>query len=47
MALLTGDTDVTIPAEWNSNGRVAMRNVDPIPFTVLAVIPRGTFTSPG
>ena len=36
---LTGDADVIIPASWNSNGRIFMRQADPLPTTILAVIP--------
>lgn len=45
IALMTDTIDVKIDASWNSNGRVAIRNVDPIPLTVLAVIPRGHLTT--
>jgi hypothetical protein len=38
-ALLTGDKKIDIPPEWNSNGRVFLRQKDPLPITVLAIIP--------
>lgn len=39
---LTTDTlDTPIPSSWNSNGRIAIRHVDPTPLTILALIPRG------
>jgi hypothetical protein len=40
-ALLTGDDDVTVPTGYDANGRVFLRQVDPLPMTVLAAIPRG------
>jgi hypothetical protein len=33
--------DVNIKGQWNSNGRVFIRSVDPVPSTVLAAIPQG------
>jgi hypothetical protein len=41
VALKTEVVDVKIQAEWNSNGRVFIRQIDPIPLSVLAVIPAG------
>lgn len=41
--LATGPIEVTIKPEWNSNGRVFVRQVDPIPLTVLAIAPAGMF----
>lgn len=38
-ALLTGDVKQTIPPSWNSNGRMLMRQRDPLPMTILAVVP--------
>jgi hypothetical protein len=35
--------EVTIPGEWNSNGRVFIRQVDPLPFTILSIKPQGDF----
>lgn len=37
--LLSGDIEQTIPSVWNSRGRVYMRMRDPLPFTLLAVVP--------
>lgn len=37
--LLTGDLELTTPAEWNKNGRICFRQRDPLPMTILAVIP--------
>lgn len=39
--LRRGDFEVTISNRWNSNGRVFLRQTDPVPMTVLAVIPQG------
>jgi hypothetical protein len=35
--------ETTIPGEWNSNGRVFIRQVDPLPFTILSIEPQGEF----
>lgn len=43
VALKTGTIDVNIRSEWNSNGRVFIRQTDPIPVAVLAVLPAGLF----
>lgn len=41
--LQTGTIDVNIKSEWNSNGRIFIRNTDPIPLAVLAIAPAGLF----
>jgi len=41
VALATGTVDVNIESGWNSNGRVFIRQVDPLPLSVLAVVPSG------
>ena len=41
--LETGTIDVNIKPEWNSNGRIFVRQVDPIPLSVLAVAPAGEY----
>lgn len=41
--LRTGTIDVNIKSEWNSNGRIFVRQTDPIPLSVLAVAPAGLF----
>lgn len=38
---ISGDASVAIQNTWNSHGRVFIRQVDPVPLTVLAVIPMG------
>jgi hypothetical protein len=41
VALSTGVEQILIRPEWNSNGRVFLRQVDPLPLAVLAVAPKG------
>lgn len=38
-ALLTGDIRVTLETDWNSNGRIWVRQKHPLPVTLLASIP--------
>lgn len=47
VSLLTDKAVVNIESEWNSNGRVFVRQVDPIPLTVLAIAPIGNFPFKG
>ncbi len=42
-SLTTDSISVNIRPEWNSNGRVFIRQIDPIPLTVLSVSPAGKF----
>ena len=42
--LYTGDKRVTIRSSWGTNGRIVIRQSDPLPITILAVIPE---VSPG
>lgn len=35
--LFTGAKKITIRPEWNSNGRVFLRQVDPVPFSILSI----------
>lgn len=39
--LRTDSFDQSIPTTYNNNGRTFYRNVDPLPLTILAVIPQG------
>lgn len=39
IALYTGDHELTLQAAWNSHGRVMIRQADPVPLTVLAIMP--------
>ena len=34
------DEEILIDPSWNSNGRVFVRQTDPLPATVVAIIPR-------
>ena len=38
-ALLTGDAEVILLPNWNSNGRIFIRQKDPLPMHVLAMMP--------
>lgn len=41
-ALVTKRYDITVPNSWGSNGRVCIRQVDPLPFEILSVFPEIT-----
>jgi hypothetical protein len=41
--LSTGTEEILIQSEWNSNGRIFVRQFDPLPLSVLAVAPVGYF----
>lgn len=41
ISLQTGVIDIPIEQSWNSNGRIFVRQTDPLPLTLLAVAPRG------
>lgn len=41
--LKTEVVDVDIQSHWNSNGRVFLRQTDPVPLTVLSIFPAGRF----
>lgn len=41
IALQTGVVDIKIEQSWNSNGRIFIRQTDPLPLTILAVAPKG------
>ena len=36
----TGIVEINLDADWSKNGRVFIRQVDPLPLAVLSVIPR-------
>ena len=38
--LFTGDKTITIEPDWASNGRLFIRQIFPLPMTILAVIPK-------
>jgi len=39
--LLTGPADLDIDASWNSNGRVCIAQIDPLPMEILSIAPAG------
>jgi hypothetical protein len=39
--LVTDVVSINTKGQWNTNGRVALRSIDPTPFTVLSIIPQG------
>lgn len=41
--LSTGTIDVVTQSEWNANGRVFIRQTDPLPVSVLAIAPSGLY----
>jgi len=41
--LQTGDTETYLTPDWNVEGRIFMRQKDPLPVTILAVIPEVEF----
>lgn len=43
----TSDEEITLQSQWNSNGRVFSRVIDPVPVTILAVSPVGLFPFKG
>lgn len=45
--LVTDKVAIQIPAEWNSNGRVFIRQVDPLPLSILAIAPSGGISGEG
>lgn len=47
IALVSGQFDMTMAARWTKTGRVAIRHVEPVPLTILAVLPRGSISSGG
>lgn len=40
--LLSGTGRVNIPNDWDGQGQVAIRQLDPLPITILAIIPELT-----
>lgn len=37
----TGEDYIIMDTRWNKNGRIFIRNVDPVPLTILAISPQG------
>jgi len=40
-ALTTGNVEIDIKAEWNDTGVVAIRQLDPLPLSLLSIVPQG------
>lgn len=40
-SLASGKISVAIDSSWNNNGRVFLRQVDPLPVTILGLVPEG------
>jgi hypothetical protein len=45
--LITGTIEVKFDATWNNNGRVFIRQVDPVPATILSITPVGMMVPRG
>jgi hypothetical protein len=45
--LLTGEAELNIQAAWNNNGRVFIRQVDPLPLAILSITAEGLFPFKG
>ena len=41
VALISGTKDMNVEGEWNTSGKIFIRQVDPLPLSVLAVVPSG------
>jgi hypothetical protein len=41
--LMTGTMEVNIESNWNSGGRIFIRQVDPVPMSVVAIAPSGLY----
>lgn len=39
--LVSGPADIDLEADWNSNGRVAIRQTEPLPISILKIAPAG------
>lgn len=39
--LKTGKVEINLKSEWNNNGRVFIRQVDPLPLSILSIFPSG------
>ncbi len=44
LPLITDVIPIPLQSRWNSNGRVFIRQVDPVPMTILAIAPRVTIS---
>lgn len=43
IALVTDKVEINMASEWNNNGRVFIRHIDPLPLTILEIAPGGLF----
>jgi hypothetical protein len=39
LSMITGDKHVTLSPSWNKNGQIVIQQLDPLPMTVLSIIP--------
>jgi len=39
LSMITGDKDVTLSPSWNKNGQIVIQQQDPLPVTILSIIP--------
>lgn len=47
LTIVSDYVEVNVPAKWSKGGRVFLRQVDPVPMTVLAVMPYGFLPTQG
>lgn len=45
--LVTGKSEIIVQSTWNRNGRIFIRQVDPLPMSVLAISPTGFMGTEG
>lgn len=43
VSLVSDKVDINMVSEWNNNGRVFIRNIDPLPLTILEIAAGGLF----
>jgi hypothetical protein len=41
--LTTGKLEVNLSGQWNNNGRVFIRQIDPLPLSILSIAPAGQY----
>lgn len=46
-ALVSDFVEQNVQGQWNTNGRIGLRSLDPTPLTVLSIVPEGHFPSAG
>lgn len=44
--LVSDFVEINVAGQWNTNGRIALRSIDPTPFTILAAVPEGHMANP-